>query len=308
MTTHRRSTAIRPPRSRSGRASRPGVQAPRPYRQARRKRAVVQQMRRVEVAISGLPGHLRAVGTLPGISLLAGSGWHMSKLVSILILAGVIFGVSMVHTQDAWFVYAEDVAFVNLVHLRADDLYAQSDVDGMNIFWLQPQELRRRLLENEWIEDVRVKVGLPAAVTVEVQEMTPVAVWKTSERAYWVAANGAALPVTGDPDPGLPQIIDSQMEARDPSQGDSLAIDPQILSSALTLVEALPELEGKVRYNRTVGLNFPLPKPEVWVYWGDGFHMQEKLTNLAATVEFVQASEEPAQIVDIRLFDRPYVR
>jgi hypothetical protein len=307
MTTHRRSTASLP-RSRGGRAGRSGVQAPRPYRQARRKRAVTQQMRRVEVAISGLPGKLRSVGTLPGISLLSGSGWHMSKLVSILLLAGVIFAVSMVHTQDAWFVYAEDVSFVNLVHLRADDLYAQSDMDGMNIFWLQPQALRQRLLENEWIEDVRVKIGLPAVVTVEVQEMNPIAVWITSDGAYWVAANGAALPVAGDPARDLPQIIDSQLEARDPSRGEHLAIDPQILSSALTLMETLPETEGKVRYNRTVGLNFPLPKPEVWVYWGNGFHMEEKLTNLTATLEFVQASEEPAQIVDIRLIDRPYVR
>ncbi len=306
MTTHKRSTSTT--RSRKTRPARSGVQAPKPYRQARRKRAVAQQMRRVEVALSGLPGRLKLNRATRAASGVTGSGWHASKLLSILLLAGAIFGVGMLHTEDAWFVYAEDVAFVDLVHLQADDLYAQGEVDGMNVFWLRPDQLRLRLLKNAWIEDARVKVGLPAAVTVEVHEMKPAAIWVTNDQNYWVARNGAVLPVVGDPDPSLPQIVDSLLEARDITVDDRLAMDPQILEGAITLLDALPELEGKVRYNRSVGLNFPLPKPPVWVYWGDGFHVEEKLTNLAATRTMIRASERPVQIVDIRLIDRPYVR
>lgn len=308
MTSNKRSTSTQPIPSRSRRSARSGVQAPKPYRQARRKRAVARQMRRVEVALSGLPASIKFNPAVQALSAVTGTGWRLSKLLSILLVAGAIFGVSMIQTQDAWFVYAEDVAFVNLVHLRADDLYAQGEIEGMNIFWLQPHQLRRKLLENEWIEDVRVKIGLPATVTVEVQEMKPVAIWVTNAGVYWLAANGAALPVTGEPEAGLPQIIDSLQEARDPTRPNRPAIEPEILSSALTVVDLLPELEGKVRYNRTVGLNFPLPNPAVWVYWGDGFHVDEKLNNLAATRDLVRASEKPAQIVDIRLVDRPYVR
>lgn len=308
MSSSKRSTSTQPAANRSGRSTRSGVQAPKPYRQARRKRAVTRQMRRVEVALAGLPATIKFNRATQALSAVTGTGWRLSKLLSILLVIGAIFGVGMIQTQDAWFVYVEDVAFVNLVHLRADDLYAQGEIDGMNIFWLQPHQLRRKLLENEWIEDVRVKIGLPAGVTVEVQEMKPIAVWITNAGAYWLAANGAALPVTGELEAGLPQIVDSLQEARDPTRPNRLAIEPEILSSALTLVDLLPELEGKVRYNRTVGLNFPLPNPAVWVYWGDGFHIEEKLTNLAATRDLVRASEEPAQIVDIRLIERPYVR
>lgn len=288
--------------------TRSGVQAPRPYRQARRKRAVAQQMRRVESALAGLPGHLWVNPATRALGRVTGSGWHTSKLLSILLLAGAVYGLGMVHTQDAWFVYAEDVTFVNLVHLQAGDLYAAGQVEGMNIFWLQPQALRRNLLQNNWVEDVRIQVGLPASVMVEVQEMKPVALWVTNNQTYWLASNGATLPVVGEADPSLPQVIDSLMEARDITVQDRLAIDPQVLKSVLALVEALPELEGKVRYNRTVGLNFPLPKPPVWVYWGDGFHMDEKLVNLAALRDMLRTSETPAQIADIRLVDRPYVR
>ncbi len=307
QTTKQKSPATPAPRSRP-RPARSSVQASQPYRQGRRKRAMAQQVRRMEVAISGVPGFLKGNRALQTVSVLRGTGWHAGKLVSVVLLAAALYGLGMIHTQDAWFVYAEDVAFVNLSRLQADDLYAQSDIEGINILWFQPQQLRRRLLENVWIEDARVKVGLPASVTVEVQEMQPVALWVTSQGTYWLAANGASLPITGEPDPGLPQIVDSLMEARDPAHHERLAIDPQILSGAMTLLEAMPELESKVRYNRTVGLNFPLPNPAVWVYWGNGFHMEEKLTNLAATLDMIRAGEEPAQIVDIRLIDRPYVR
>jgi cell division protein FtsQ len=320
MSTQRQATRTQTARRRTSRSTRStqstrsGVQTASPYRLARRRRAMAQQMRRMEAALSGLPDRLRANRAAQAAARLTGSGWQISKLLSILILAGAIYILGMIHTEDGWFVYAEDVAFANLIRLQPADLYAAGEIEGMNIFWLQPQELRRKLLQNHWIDDVRVRVGLPASVTVEVQEMQPVALWVANTGRYWLASNGATLPAVdegegaGELASGLPQIVDSLLEARDITVQDRLAMDPQVLASALTLVEALPELEGKVRYNRDVGLNFPLPKPAVWVYWGDGFHMDEKRINLAATLDLVRASETPAQIVDIRLIDRPFVR
>jgi hypothetical protein len=85
-------------------------------------------------------------------------------------------------------------------------------------------------------------------------------------------------------------------------------MDPQVLKSALTLMVAMPELGGTVRYNESVGLNFPLPEPAVWVYWGDGFELEAKMDNLAVAREMLRNAEEAAQIVDVRLIDRPYVR
>jgi hypothetical protein len=56
-----------------------------------------------------------------------------------------------------------------------------------------------------------------------------------------------------------------------------------------------------------VGLNFPLPEPAVWVYWGDGFDLENKLENLTVARDMLRKDEEPAQIVDVRIIDRPYV-
>ena len=60
--------------------------------------------------------------------------------------------------------------------------------------------------------------------------------------------NGAALPIatveeSALPELALPQIVDSLQEARVVGDGP-FAIDPQVLTSALTLMAAMPELEG----------------------------------------------------------------
>ena len=133
----------------------------------------------------------------------------------------------------------------------------------------------------------------------------------TNAGNYWLAANGSALPIatleeSALPELALPQIIDSLQEARVIGDGP-LAIDPQVLDSALTLMAAMPELGETVRYNKSIGLNFPLPEPAVWVYWGDGFDIDAKIENLAVARDLVRKAEKPAQIVDVRLIDRPYV-
>ena len=162
-----------------------------------------------------------------------------------------------------------------------------------------------------WLEDARVEVTLPGSIAVHVTEVTPAAVWVTNEGNYWLSSSGAALPIatideSALPELALPQIIDSLQEARAVGDGP-LAIDPQVLNSALTLVAAMPELGGTVRYNESIGLNFPLPGPAVWVYWGDGFDLDSKMENLAVAREMVRKAEEPPQIVDVRWVERPYV-
>lgn len=290
---------------------------PNPYQQARRKRAASRQRRRFEAAFARIPIPLpqnlnRQISiTLPAV--LQPTPWTMSKALSLLMVLGVLASFYLLHSQEEWFVYREDVRYHNLIRMRGDDLFQSLDLDGWNIFWLDPEEIRAHLLALPWVEEATVRVGLPATVDIDLVELTPAAVWVTNVGNYWLATNGAALPIatvqeeSALPELALPQIVDSLQEARVIGDGP-LAIDPQVLTSALTLMEAMPELEGEVRYNHAIGLNFPLPDPAVWVYWGDGFDMESKLDNLAATRELVRHAEKPAQILDIRFVDRPYVR
>ncbi|MCC6453476.1 MAG: FtsQ-type POTRA domain-containing protein [Caldilineaceae bacterium] len=288
---------------------------PNPYHQARRKRAASRQKRRFEAVFARIPMPTDLGSHLQGLEMpavLQPTPWSLSKALSLLLVVGALTSLFMLHTAEEWFVYREDVRFHNLIRLRGDDLYQIADLDGWNIFWLEPEAIRARLLALPWVEDAQVAVSLPATVAVNVIEMPPAAVWVTNAGNYWLAANGAALPVatleeSALPELALPQIIDSLQEARVIGDGP-LAIDPQILTSALALVEAMPELDGIIRYNKSIGLNFPLPDPAVWVYWGDGFDMESKLENLSVSRDLIRNAEEPAQILDVRFIDRPYVR
>ncbi len=293
--------------------------APHSTQQARRKRAAARRMRRFEDIVARLPGvpwsRAEIGGWLRRVQVPAAiqpTPWHMSKILSALILAAALYALVAIHTRDEWFVYAEDVDFGRLSYLAPAELYALAEVEGWNSLWVQPQVLADRLDDHPWVAAAAVQVHLPGRVAVQVEEQTPVAVWITNHGAYWLAASGAALAMqpaqaAAVDEVMLPQVIDSLGEAQ--QLGVNLtAIDPAILASALALSEALPELEGKVRYNREVGLNFALSNPAVWVYLGDGHDMETKLENLAAMRTVARREEAPASIIDVRYISRPYVR
>jgi cell division septal protein FtsQ len=290
---------------------------PDPYQKARRKRAASRQKRRFEAAFARIPiprprnlrVHMQGV-TVP--TVLLPTPWSLSKSISLLLLVGALLSLYFLQSQDDWYVYREDVRFHNLIRMKGDDLYQALHLDGLNIFWVEPDTIRKSLLAIPWVADAQVEVSLPANITVNVTEVTPAALWVTNAGNYWVSTTGSALPVadlekSSLPDVALPQIVDSLQEARVVGNGP-LALDSQVLKSAITLMAAMPELKGAVRYNKAIGLNFPLPDPSVWVYWGDGFDMDAKLQNLAVARDLIRKSDKPAQIVDVRLIDQPYVR
>lgn len=287
------------------------------YQKARRKRAASRQKRRFEAAFARIPiprprnvqGRLQGI-TIPAV--LFPTPWSLSKSVSLLLLLGVLMSLYLLQSQDDWYVYREDVRFHNLIRIKGDDLYQALHLDGLNIFWVEPDAIRNTLLAIPWVADAQVEVNLPASITVNVTEITPAAVWVTNAGNYWVSTTGSALPIanlekSALPDVALPQIVDSLQEARVVGQNPP-TLDPQVLKSAITLMASMPELKGSVRYNKAVGLNFPLPDPSVWVYWGDGFDIDAKLQNLAVARDLIRKSDKPAQIIDVRLIDQPYVR
>jgi hypothetical protein len=298
---------------RSSRRSRNDL--PEPFQKARRKRIASRQKRRFDTIVARLPKLPDVRLQLQSITVPAAmqpTPWSISKSLSLLLLLGALVSFYLLHSDESWFVYREDVRFHNLIRMRGDDLYQAIDLEGLNIFWVEPEAIREALIALPWVEDAHVDVKLPAAVSVSITEMSPVAVWVTNEGNYWLAMNGETLPIatleeSALPEIALPQIIDSLQEARVVGEGP-LRIDPQVLKSALTLIAAMPELGGSVRYNESVGLNFPLPDPAVWVYWGNGFDLEAKMQNLEITREMLRTYEKPAQIVDVRLTERPYVR
>ncbi len=285
-------------------------------RRATRRRAMTRRMRRFEGVLAQLPSvqwdWRAALQGVQAPELVLPTPWAWSKLLSSLLLIAALSGLVLIHWEDRWYLYNDQITLHPPARLNPAEILATAAVDGWNIFWIEPEQVRARLLDHRWIADAQVEIALPAAMHMRVVEREPVALWVTTAGAYWLAEDGTTLPVAPGEEihqSGLPQIVDLLGEAASPF-GDptALTLEPQILQTALALVEALPELNGQIRYNRGIGLNFPLQTPAVWVYWGDGQAMEAKLENLAASRKLLQQGETTAQILDVRFATRPYIR
>ena len=160
----------------------------------RRKRQVARTMRRFE---SALTLTRRAIGdwqagrrrTLPGFS-----GWHTSKVLSLLLLAGVAGLLYWATSADTWFIERTDVTFTNVTYLKLDALYQAAGLKDWNTLWLQPEEIRRRLRAVAFVADATVQVEIPGRVSVSLQETQPIALWVTQDATLWLMPGGLALP------------------------------------------------------------------------------------------------------------------
>ncbi len=286
------------PRSRTG-ANQP----------ARRKRQMTKQIRRYSAVFAALPASVNGWQRgwhMPALPRLGITRWCASKLLSLLLLAGVGGALYWMHTADRWFVYREDVQFNGLHYLDAEELYRVSAVESWNIFWLQAQTVREQLLALPYVAGATVQTSLFTGVTATIQEEQPVALWVTDAGTLWLLGDGTALAAPAKNQDDVLQIIDNAQAAKAVSGQEKLAMDATVLQSALALKQQLPEID-QLRFNKDYGLNFYLPGSEAWVYWGDGYKMETKFTNLAAIQTLIQTGEEQPDIIDIR-YDRPYIR
>ncbi|MFN8491403.1 MAG: FtsQ-type POTRA domain-containing protein [Caldilineaceae bacterium] len=281
---------------------------PRPNAPARRKRQLGQRMRRFEAVFTGLPASFknwqgRWAG--PQLSRFGFTGWRTSKVFSLLLLLAAIGLVGWVQTDEQWFVYRDNVQIHGPAYLDANALYQASGIDAWNIFWLQPALIRQRLKALPYVADAEVQTRLPNHVDLTIKEVQPVALWVTEQATLWLLPNGVALPAQGKPQTKLLEIIDGEQAAKALDTHQSLAIDANIMQSALALKQQLPEIQ-QLRFNKDYGLNFRLPSSDAWVYWGDGDNREAKFANLAAIQSLIKAGKTQPQIIDVR-YERPYV-
>lgn len=272
-----------------------------------------------------------------------GSGWHPSKITSMLLLFLAISTLFLIFTEPRFFVYADDVTFQNLNYLYPEELYPELEIDGWSIFWIRPEAVREAVTGHSYVSDATVSVRFPSQIMISVKEEEPTALWVTDSGQYWVLTDGTALPVRTSARGNLVQIVDGKQDAALADAGESFLVntsiqnaldlgasklepvvigaealaapktewrrnfDRDILKSALELVDRYPEL-NQITYNRGFGLNFVLPQRSEWIYWGDGNNFEQKLENMAAIHHAIAKNEVSASVIDLRSPEKPYYR
>jgi len=272
------------------------------------KRTVSRGRRRFSTAIAGMAPTKRFRRFGFASARPRGTPWRPAKIAGILVIIMAIAAMSLIYYSDSWYVYADDVQVRNLTYIDDSDVYRASGLEGWHILWLTPDDVSEMTLNNPYVKSAKVTINLPVSILIDVEEYQPIALWVTSDMTYWLLDDGTALPAIAPTDESLPQLIDVLGEAKALSSGSTLSVNTEVLKSALSLMEEMPELQNRIRYNRNFGLNFPFPEDEVWVYWGDGQNTGAKMNNLIAALSLLPDREEPARLIDVRFIQRPYIR
>lgn len=273
----------------------------------RRRRQLKQRMRTFEALLPRLP-ETGSVALphwdLTPLKRLVGSRLFWVLLATLAIVGGLTAWFAL---DERWYIYREDVHFNGLTYLDAEELWQLSAIDGWQVFWIDADEVGRRLRQNPYVAEARVHIApLAAKVTVDITEVRPVALWVTDFGTLWLREDGLALSPRGATPPGLLQIFDEPADATLPGAPRGSAINPAILRSAQALANRLPGV-SPLRYNALVGLNFRLPNSPYWVYWGEGDEVELKLENLAAAELLLAEGRVQGSVIDLR-FERPYIK
>jgi len=120
--------------------------------------------------------------------------------------------------------------------LTAAEVYAMADVDGWHIFWIRPDEVEARLLNEPTIKQAEVSVGLPNRLTIRIEERRPLAVWQSNGESYFVDDEGVLFRLRGDASDAL--VI---RDMRDVPVQPGMQVDAEAVRTVVELHTLLPE-------------------------------------------------------------------
>jgi len=199
---------------------------------ARTKQKRPSTKRRFQASLS-MPGfQLRSPSiTLPVVSI----GGRLLSLGLSMLLSALLY--------LAWSLPMFRVAGAQLAgnqRVGADEINAVLNSAGQPIFMLRPAELETRLrLNYPELASVKVRLGLPNLVSVELTERQPIILWQQGSGFTWIDGQGVAFRPRGTAD-GLIQVMAlAAPAAGQPSTNDPLSPVPFISAEMVKAVKTL---------------------------------------------------------------------
>ena len=219
-----------------------------------------------------------------------------STVLSVLLLAALALLTSQFFASDRFYVY--DIEVQGNQFVGRDEIYDASGVHTFSIFWVKPDRVEAAISSLLGVKEARVTCRLPNRVRIEVVERRTQIIWQRGEERYGVDELGAILSLEGELE-GMLLIHD--LTAGSFEVGDR--IDPEVITSALELWQALPT--AALQYSEDKGLSF-----EQWgypIYFGTG-DTAEKMAILNALLRDLSFEGIQPEFVDLRFKESPFYR
>jgi len=240
-----------------------------------------------------------AAPSLPGLSLKPLlSFWQNrgAKIVGLLVLSGLMWGLYTLFSTPTFFVYRADIE--GNVAVSAAEIYAAAEVHNQSVFWVNATKVARHVETLPNIKTASVAVSFPAQVSISVVERLPELVWQTGDTTWWVDQEGTIVPPKQSVE-GMLRIIDNDHQPVQPGY----RLDPTIVQGAQRLRVLVPGV-SVVRYSRAMGLTVATPEGHP-VYLGDGEEIKAKLVVLTALLAELKTQDITPAFIDVRNPLRP---
>ncbi len=213
-------------------------------------------------------------------------------------------GLGLYALISAGFFRVERVRVEGAQYLSVDDIARASGALHQQLFWVQPELVRRRVERLPGVRQASVVRRWPRGLTIRVEERAPVAVWQVGGVGYTVDAEGVVLDVA--PAEALPVIV--QMDgAPGLSPGDR--VDGDAVRMALRVRELAPAAVGQqpVRFEWTQARGLEVITDRgMRVRLGDEAGLEYKLAVWRAVQQ--QAGRTPVTELDLRFGDHAFYR
>jgi hypothetical protein len=246
-----------------------------------------------------------------GWRLISGAVFLLSFAVVISFSSLSTFRVSTIHLKDAQ-------------RLSSEAVRAQVDLIGSSIIEIEPDEVKAMVEERlPGVKTARVSVGLPAAVTIQVEERVPLILWVQESTSHWIDAEGVLFPVfgeaevaqtvaaTGNP-PAAPEVFSAEVDAETGVISHLLEMNlPRTTSifvqAVLSLKDAVPE-DSALQYDPQFGLGWQ--DPNGWlVYFGQDTHnIDTKLAEYQQILAVLDQKNVTPTMISLEFIHAPYYR
>ena len=248
----------------------------------------------------------RADVRAPGLSIpQLGARWVSGALT--LLLGFLIYTLS---TASTFTVSAADV--VGNQRLSAAELNAMLGVNGQPVFKAVPAQIMVNLRTTfHDLASVKVHVGFPNHITVEVVERAPALAWYQDNVVTWIDANGVAFMPRGDVQ-GLIQIAanGSPVEVQnDPSKPvyDQPFIEPEMVKAIFNLAPYVPGGAPMI-YDPRYGMGWQDPRGWFVYYGQNTLDIPMKLKVYQAIVDtFVRQGIQPT-LISVEYLNAPFYK
>jgi cell division septal protein FtsQ len=221
------------------------------------------------------------------------------KALGFLLLLALGCLTYLLFATEAFYVYEAWVVGNQLV--PAEEIYQNSGLEEMSIFWITPAQVEATVVSLPNIKEARVQCGLPNRVTIKVVERQPQVIWQQGEKRYWIDEEGIVLPARGEMTEAT-VIVD--LDERPVQPGDR--VDPRVIAGAQKLRSLLPELTA-VQYAFHTGISFQ--SEQGWpIYLGQGEDIEQKVAIMKALLQEITAKGIHPQFIDLRFKGSPYYK